>query len=76
MAVRILTGLIRFYQLTISKVSYPACRFYPSCSEYMVQALERYGVRKGCYMGICRILKCQPFHPGGVDMVGECYESH
>jgi len=46
-----------------------SCRFYPTCSEYAVQAVEKYGVLKGLYMGIKRVLKCHPFHPGGYDPV-------
>jgi len=45
----------------------PTCRFYPTCSTYTYQAIEKYGVLKGCFLGFKRILKCHPFHPGGYD---------
>lgn len=59
--------LIKGYQKFISPLFPPACRFYPTCSVYFVQALEKYGFFKGTYLGIKRILKCHPFHPGGYD---------
>ncbi len=58
--------LINIYQ-KISKLKPPVCRFYPTCSEYTKQAIIKYGVIKGIYLGIKRILKCHPFHPGGYD---------
>jgi len=64
-----LIGIIRCYQRAISPLLPNSCRFYPTCSEYAVQAVERYGVLKGLYMGIKRVLKCHPFHPGGYDPV-------
>ncbi|AFQ46461.1 membrane protein insertion efficiency factor YidD [Desulfosporosinus meridiei] len=66
---RILIGLIRFYQIIISPLKGPTCRFYPSCSEYTAQALLKYGLVKGSWKSIKRILKCHPFHPGGHDPV-------
>ncbi|MDN5276234.1 MAG: uncharacterized protein PWR01_199 [Clostridiales bacterium] len=66
---RFLIGVIRCYQRTISPLLPNSCRFYPTCSEYAVQAVEKYGVLKGLYMGIKRVLKCHPFHPGGYDPV-------
>jgi hypothetical protein len=65
----LLIFIIRVYQWIVSPVLPRSCRFYPTCSEYTVQALEKYGVLKGLYMGIKRILKCHPFHPGGYDPV-------
>lgn len=60
--------LIKLYQKFISPLKPTAtCRFYPNCSEYMIQALTKYGIIKGTYLGIRRILKCNPFHPGGYD---------
>lgn len=63
---RLLIFLINIYQ-KISKLTPPVCRFYPTCSEYMKQAVVKYGVLKGVYLGIKRVLKCHPFHPGGYD---------
>ena len=66
---RILVGLIRLYQKVISPLKGQTCRFYPSCSEYSIQALQKYGVINGSWKSIRRILKCHPFHPGGHDPV-------
>ncbi len=59
--------LINFYRKYISPLKPPTCRFYPTCSEYSKEALEKYGVIKGGYLSVIRILKCHPFHPGGYD---------
>lgn len=59
--------LVNIYQKFISPLKPATCRFYPSCSEYMKQAIQKYGVIKGTSLGIKRILKCHPFHPGGND---------
>lgn len=59
--------LIRGYQKFISPLLPQTCRFYPTCSTYFIQALEKYGFFKGSLIGIKRILKCHPFHPGGYD---------
>ncbi len=61
--------LIKVYQRTLSRVMPPSCRFYPSCSEYGVQALRKYGVFKGGWLTVKRIARCQPFNPGGYDPV-------
>ncbi|WP_347491675.1 membrane protein insertion efficiency factor YidD [Desulfoscipio sp. XC116] len=66
---KILIGIIRFYQKYISPLIGPRCRFYPTCSEYAVQALVKYGVWKGTIKAVIRVLKCHPFHPGGYDPV-------
>jgi putative membrane protein insertion efficiency factor len=58
---------IRCYQLVLSPVFGPACRFYPSCSEYTFQAIQHYGLFKGFQLGVRRLLRCHPFHPGGFD---------
>lgn len=59
--------LIRGYQKVISPLFPPTCRFYPTCSAYFIQALEKYGFFKGSYLGIRRILRCHPWNPGGYD---------
>ncbi len=66
---RLLIGMIRIYQRYISPLKRPSCRFYPTCSEYSIQAIQKYGVVKGCWKSFVRILKCHPFHPGGYDPV-------
>lgn len=60
--------LIKIYQM-ISRHTPPSCRFSPTCSEYTRQAVEKYGVLKGGWLGIKRISKCHPWHPGGYDPV-------
>lgn len=62
-------GAIRVYQATLSRILPPSCRFYPSCSEYSRQAIERYGVFQGIWMGLKRLARCHPFNPGGYDPV-------
>lgn len=62
-------ALIRFYQKFISPLKAPSCRFYPTCSSYAVEAIGRFGVLKGGYLAARRILKCHPFHAGGLDPV-------
>ena len=64
---RLLLGVIRFYQKQISPLKTPSCRFTPTCSTYTFQAIEKYGAGKGLSLGLKRILKCHPFHPGGHD---------
>ena len=65
----LLTFLIKIYQRTLSRVMPSSCRFYPSCSEYGVQAIQKYGIFKGGWLTVKRIGRCQPFHPGGYDPV-------
>ena len=66
-----LLALIRFYRVAISPLKPPTCRFYPTCSAYGLEAIQRFGAIKGSWLTIRRILKCHPFHPGGVDLVPE-----
>jgi putative membrane protein insertion efficiency factor len=61
--------IIHLYQRFISPALSPSCRFVPSCSEYMYQAIERYGVVQGGWLGVKRLLRCHPLHPGGYDPV-------
>ena len=61
--------VIRLYQLVLSPFFGGQCRFCPSCSVYTLEAIERYGTLKGVCLGAKRLLKCHPFHPGGVDNV-------
>ncbi len=64
---KMLIGLVRLYQVTLSPLLGPTCRFHPSCSQYMIEAVEKYGVFAGGWKGIKRICRCHPFHPGGYD---------
>lgn len=67
-AKRIIIALIRFYQKFISPLKGKgSCRFYPTCSEYAIAAVTKYGIFKGTLLSVKRILKCHPFHPGGFD---------
>lgn len=61
--------LLRFYKKAISPLLGNHCRFHPSCSTFTYEAVEKYGPAKGIYLGTRRLLKCHPFHPGGVDPV-------
>jgi hypothetical protein len=61
--------LVRVYQWTIAPALPPTCRFHPSCSAYMIEALEVHGALRGLWLGLRRILRCQPFCPGGYDAV-------
>ncbi len=61
--------LIDFYQRFLSPLFPRTCRFYPTCSQYCYEAISKYGVIKGGFMGLCRLMKCHPFHPGGYNPV-------
>ena len=61
--------LIRFYRAAISPTHPPCCRFIPTCSEYALEAVEKYGALKGGWLALRRILRCHPFHEGGYDPV-------
>ncbi len=65
----LMLGLVRGYQLVISPLLGPRCRFHPTCSHYAIEAIQRFGVVKGTWLAGKRILKCHPLHPGGEDPV-------
>jgi uncharacterized protein len=65
----VVRGALRFYQLALSPLIGPACRFYPSCSQYALEAVERFGVLRGGYLAMRRLARCHPWHPGGYDPV-------
>lgn len=67
----LLIGLVRGYQLLISPLLGPTCRYYPSCSAYALQALQVHGAFKGTWLAVRRLLRCHPWSPGGVDHVPE-----
>lgn len=64
-----LIGAIRFYQVYLSPLKPPCCRFVPTCSEYALEAIQKYGPVKGSWLAVKRISKCHPFHKGGYDPV-------
>jgi len=64
-----LIWLVRGYQLAISPMLPPSCRFYPSCSDYAIEALQRHGPVKGLWLSLRRVSRCNPWHPGGHDPV-------
>ena len=66
---RVLISLLKLYKVAISPLLPPSCRFVPTCSEYAREAIERYGALRGMWMGLRRLLRCHPFHPGGYDPV-------
>lgn len=66
---RAVTGAIRVYQAVISPLFPPSCRYYPTCSTYAMQAVEKYGVARGLVMGAKRVARCHPWHEGGYDPV-------
>ena len=66
---RIMLGMIRFYRRFISPMFPPCCRFTPTCSAYALEAIQKYGALKRGYLAVRRILRCNPFHPGGYDPV-------
>jgi hypothetical protein len=66
---RLVLTLIRAYQLVVSPLLPPACRFYPSCSQYAREAVEQWGVRRGILLGAKRVVRCHPFGGQGIDLV-------
>ncbi len=71
-----LIGIIKFYQLFVSPVLPSSCRFYPTCSNYSIQAIKRFGPVKGGYLSVRRVLRCNPWNPGGYDPVPEKEENN
>ncbi|MBS6831704.1 MAG: membrane protein insertion efficiency factor YidD [Eubacteriales bacterium] len=67
MVKKFLIRIIKFYQRFISPLKSPCCRFYPTCSQYAIMAVEKYGVVKGGFKALWRILRCNPFGKGGID---------
>ena len=61
--------LVRSYQYTLRPLLGPHCRFYPSCSEYALGALERHGALRGAWLALRRVARCHPYHPGGYDPI-------
>jgi uncharacterized protein len=68
--------LIRAYQLVLSPMRPPTCRFYPSCSAYALTAIERFGLLRGSWLTARRLLHCHPWNPGGVDHVPQASAAH
>ncbi len=66
---KVLVKIINLYQRYISVFLAPCCRYYPTCSEYTIDALYEHGAIKGLFLGACRICRCHPFHKGGLDPV-------
>lgn len=60
-------GLIKFYQYFISPLKAPSCRFTPSCSQYASEVITKHGALRGIWLSIKRVLRCNPWHPGGYD---------
>jgi putative membrane protein insertion efficiency factor len=67
--------LIRLYQVLISPLLGPRCRFYPSCSNYAAQAIERFGIMRGSWLAFRRLIRCHPLNPGGIDPVPESLDA-
>ncbi|MGL5511268.1 MAG: membrane protein insertion efficiency factor YidD [Microcoleaceae cyanobacterium] len=68
---KILIAILQGYKKIISPLLPPACRYYPTCSEYAMEAIDRFGIFTGSWLATKRILRCHPFHPGGYDPVPE-----
>jgi hypothetical protein len=72
---KLLIGLLRAYQYAISPMLGRSCRFFPSCSEYAIEALGRHGALRGSYLAVRRVLRCHPWNPGGYDPVPRTAEN-
>ncbi len=72
----IIIWLIKGYRSFISPLFPPSCRFQPTCSQYAVEAVEKFGIWHGSWLTIKRILRCHPWHPGGYDPVPSCQDKH
>ena len=66
---RLALELIKLYQMTISQVTPPACRFMPTCSQYTYEAISKFGIFRGVLLGVRRLVRCHPLHQGGYDPV-------
>lgn len=66
---KIFISIIKFYRKFISPLKKPSCRFYPTCSSYAIDAIDKYGALKGGFMAFGRVLRCNPFNKGGYDPV-------
>jgi len=73
---RALLAVIGFYSRAISPALPARCRFYPTCSAYASEAIERHGAARGTWLALRRLVKCAPWHPGGVDLVPGTHASH
>jgi len=69
--IKVFVLFVKGYQVLISPFFPASCRFYPTCSSYSIQALKKHGVLKGTFLSVNRIIRCNPFNPGGVDPVPE-----
>lgn len=72
---KVLQVPIHVYRKYISPLTPPSCRFYPTCSQYALEALEEHGALKGSWLAAKRIAKCHPFHPGGIDPVPRSFRN-
>ena len=66
---KLIVAILRLYKLMVSPMLPSSCRYYPTCSDYMSQAVEKYGPVRGVWMGMKRLSRCHPFHEGGLDPV-------
>lgn len=66
---KVAIAALRFYKRFVSPLLPSACRFHPTCSQYMLEAVQKYGLARGAWLGVLRLLRCHPFHEGGFDPV-------